>query len=219
MLKRIIRMTVALTAVALLMSMTACGSSSPSAVTLSDEDLVALMKQVAESDVADSYGDYLRDEAFADAEVFGIDKDGELYSAYAYLFEGEYVVLKDKAYMMSGSSGEVIIRYKYGDKGITLSEVVWSADGGEHYKWLKKNFPAKYLKKARSYEAHDADGRNILGLKLDETAGKALGVPVETDNLLEIDTEKGTYRIIRTIDGEDGRFDTEIIETGKIGDL
>ena len=48
---------------------------------------------------------------------------------------------------------------------------------------------------------------------------KAFGVPVESDNLLMIDMDKGTYEIIKTINGEDGTFDTETIETGNLKDL
>ena len=177
------------------------------------------MKQVAESDVTKSYGDHLRDEAFANAEVFGIDRDGDQGTAYAYLYDGEYVVLKDKAYEMSDSAGEVMIKFIYGKDDVTLSEVIWSADGEEHEKWMKENFPAEYLKKSKNYKAYDANGRSVLGSKLRKTVEEALGVPVESENLLMIDTDKGTYEIIKTIDGDDGTFDTETLETGNLKEL
>lgn len=51
-----------------------------------------------------------------------------------------------------------------------------------------------------------------------------MGAPVETENLLEIDKEKGTYEIIKTIEtgnpaDDSYKFDTETIEKGKISDL
>ena len=46
-----------------------------------------------------------------------------------------------------------------------------------------------------------------------------MGVPVETDDLLFVDTEAGTYRIVRPITGADGSFDTETVETGNLSDL
>lgn len=127
--------------------------------------------------------------------------------------------LRDEAYEMSGSAGEVMIKFIYGKDDVTLSEVVWSADGEEHEKWMKENFPAEYLKKAKNYKAYDANGRSVLGSKLKETVEEVLGVPVESENLLMIDTDKGTYEIIKTIDGDDGTFDTETLETGNLKEL
>lgn len=220
---------VALVFTALMLSVTACakneqGSSQEDktgnvTAELSDTELESLMKQVAESDVTKSYGKYLKDEAFATAEIFGIDRAGDQGTAYAYLYDGEYVVLKDKAYEMSGSAGEVIIKFNYGEEDVTLSEVIWSADGDEHENWLKENFPVEYLKKANTYTVYDANGKSVLGSKLEKMVEKAFGVPVESDNLLMIDMDKGTYEIIKTIDGEDGTFDTETLETGKLKDL
>ena len=200
-------------------AMTACSGSAPdNAVELSDAEMESLMEQVAESDVDTLYKDYLKDEAFAVAEVFGVTKDGDQGTAYAYLNEGDYVVLKGKAYNMSGSAGEVIIKFSYTDSGITLTEVVWSADGDLHEGWLKENYPAEYLKKAKAYQSHDSNGSSILGAKLREKAEASLGVPVETDNLLDIDTDKGTYTITKITDKADGTIDTEIIEQGSLSD-
>ena len=200
-------------------AMTSCSNSNPDkAVELSDVEMESLMEQVAESDVDTLYKDYLKDEAFAVAEVFGVTKDGDQGTAYAYLNEGDYVVLKGKAYNMSGSAGEVIIKFSYTDSGITLTEVVWSADGGMHEDWLKKNYPAEYLKKAKAYQSHDSNGSSILGAKLREKVETSLGVPVDTDNFLEIDTDKGTYTITKVTDNGNGTIDTEIIEQGSLSD-
>lgn len=199
-------------------SMSACsGSKQGNVVELSETEMDSLMTQVAESDVNLGYGEYLIDEAYAVAEVFGILRDGDRGTAYVYLNEGDFVVFKGKAYNMSGSAGEVIIRFNYTDIGVTLSEVEWSADGGLHEDWMKENFPSKYLKRAKTYNPHDTNGDSILGAQLKGKAEVALGVPVESDNLLEIDTDKGTYKIIKTTDGPDGTLDIETIEQGKLG--
>lgn len=215
--RRLKNTIIILFAIALISAMTACSGSAPdNAVELSDAEMESLMEQVADSDVSISYDEYLKDEAFAVAEVFGVTKDGDKGTAYAYLNEGDYVVLKGKAYNMSGSAGEVIIRFKYTDSGVKLSEVVWSADGGMHEGWLKENYPAEYLNKAKSYQPYDANGKSILGAKLSKKVEKALGVPVETDDLLEIDTDKGTYVITRITDKADGTIDTKTIEKDKL---
>ncbi len=220
---------IALVSIVLMLSITACVKNEQESgeqekteavkAELSDAEIESLMKQVADSDVTKSYGDHLRDEAFANAEVFGIDRDGDKGTAYAYLYDGEYVVLKDKAYEMSGSAGELMIKFIYWKDDVTLSEVIWSADGDEHENWMKENFPTEYLKKAKNYKAYDTNGKSVLGSKLKETVEEMLGVPVESENLLMIDTDKGTYEIIKTIDGDDGTFETETLETGNLKEL
>ena len=227
MLKRYRIIIIALVSIALLLSITACTNNKlKSGVTaetttaeLNDAEMASLMRQVADSDVSRSYGEYLKDEAFADAEVFGIERDGDQGTAYAYLYDGEYVVFKDKAYEMSGSAGEAMIKFVYGEDDVTLSEIIWSADGGEHENWMKENFPAEALRRAKNYKAYDSNGKSILGSKVNETVEGALGVPVETENLLMIDIDNGTYELIKTMDGNDGTFDTETLETGKLKDL
>ena len=206
--------------ITLISAMTACSGSTPdNAVELSDAEMESLMEQVAESDVDTLYKDYLKDEAFAVAEVFGVTKDGDKGTAYAYLNEGDYAVLKGKAYNMSGSAGEVIIKFNCTDSGITLTEVAWSADGDLHEDWLKENYPAEFLRKANAYQPYDLIGRSKLGAKLREKAETSLGVPVDTDDLLEIDTDKGTYTITKITDNGNGTIDTEIIEQGSLSDL
>ena len=206
--------------IGMLALMSACATDGKTdSVELSTAQRESLMRQVADSDVADSYSTYLRDEAFATAEVFGVDRDGDLGTAYVYLYEGEFVELKGKAYEMSGSAGEVILRFRFEGDDVTLTEVQWSADGGEHEPWLNRNFPAAYLQRAKSYAAHDENGKSILGEQLKKTVEEAMGVPVETDDLLFVDTEAGTYRIVRPITGADGSFDTETVETGNLSDL
>ena len=227
--KRHRKTIIALVSITLVLSIAACAKNeqksgeneTAKAVTaeLSDAEMTSLMKQVAENDVSRSYGYHLKGEVFADAEIFGIDREGDQGTAYAYLYDGEYVVFKDKAYEMSGSAGEVIIKFTYGEDDVTLSEIIWSADGDDHENWVKENYPAEALRKAKNYKAYDSNGRSILGGKVNETVEGALGVPVETENLLMIDTDNGTYELIKTIDGDDGTFDTETLESGNLKDL
>lgn len=186
---------------------------------LSDDEFESLMEQVAKSDVETSYTDYLRDEAFAIAEVFGVDRDGDQGTAYVYLNEGDYVVLDNKAYSMSGSAGEVILKYNYTDDDVILSEVVWGDQGELKEGWIKENFPAEYFKKAKEYNPYGADGKSILEEKLREKVEETLGVPVESDSFLEIDTDKGTYEIWVVTNDYGATFDTQTIAKGKLKDL
>ena len=197
-----------------------CSGCAPgTAVTLSAAEMQSLMEQVAKSDVFIEYGEYLKEEAFAVAEVFGVRKDGDRGTAYVYLDEEAFVVLKGKAYAVTGSAGETIIRFIYTDSGVTLSEVEWGDDGDLHEDWIKKNYPAEYRKKAKAYQPHDENGCSILGIKLREKAAAALDVPVASDDILEIDAYKGTYKIVRTIDGDNGSFDMKTVEQGRLADL
>lgn len=68
--------------IGMLALMSACATDGKTdSVELSAAQRESLMRQVADSDVADSYSSYLRDEAFATAEVFGVDRDGDLGTA------------------------------------------------------------------------------------------------------------------------------------------
>ena len=191
---------------------------------LSDSDRDALMKQVADKEVEKSCAKYLPDEAFANAEIFGIDRDGDNASAYVYLNTAEYVALKDKAYEISGSTGEAIIRFASTENGPKLNEVEWSTDGAGHDEWVKKNFPKEYYEKSVAYNPEGENGGSKLGDEIAKEVEKVMNVPVETENILEIDYEKGAYKITKTIESGDSaasdyKFDTETLEEGKLSDL
>lgn len=184
---------------------------------LESDTLSDLMQQVADSEIAKSYEEYLPDEALANCEVFG-EEDGK---AYVYLNTEEYVVLDGTAYNVSGGSGEAIIYYEQSDDGIKLAKVDWSADGGNHDKWIEDNFPEPYLSEWKSYEAYDENGFLKLNTKMIAKAEEQLGVPVERENLLTIDPETGAYKIEKTIESgspeEDNySFDTETVKEGKL---
>ena len=191
---------------------------------LTDDQIESLLWQISDQDMELRYQEYMPDEGFAEAEIFGINRDGDEGTAYVNLFEGEYVVVDDKAYNVSGASGEAIIKFEYTDDQPKYKETIWSADGGDHDKWMEENFPEEYLKKANEFLANNDEGKSVLGLKADEAAAAELGVPVDDENILEIDDEKGTYQIIKTIetgDPADGtyQFETEVVKEGKLEDL
>ncbi|MBQ9060655.1 MAG: hypothetical protein IJ128_05895 [Firmicutes bacterium] len=182
---------------------------------LEADNLNQLMQQVADSEISKSYEEYLPDQAFANAEVFS-DENGK---AYVYLNTEEFVILNDTAYEMSGGAGEAIIDYTISDDGIKLDTVEWSADGEDHDKWVEDNFSKEALKEWKSYEPYDENGYLKLNTKMIAKAEEELGVPVERENLLEIDTEKGTYEIVKTKESgspenDDYSFDTETVEKG-----
>ena len=186
---------------------------------LEGSNLSDLMEQVAESEITKSYEEYLPDEALANAEVFGYE-DGE---AYVYLNAQEFVILNGKAYEMSGSAGKAIIYYTESEDGIKLENVEWSPDGEDQDTWLEENIPEQYLKEMQSYDAYDENGFLKLNTKMIAKAEENLGVPVERENLLEIDTENGTYTIVKTIESgnpaqDNYSFKTETVEEGKLGE-
>ncbi len=180
-------------------------------------DLADMMEQVAASELEPSYTAYLPDEVFANCELFGTE-DGK---AYVYLNCTEFVVLHDKAYEMSGRTGEAIIHYSETADGAKLDEVEWSTDGAGHDEWIQEHFPADILAAWEVYEPSDENGFSKLGMKMIVKAEEALGVEVERENLLTIDPETGDYEIVKTSESgspeEDNyEFNTETIEEGTL---
>ena len=227
---------VAVMAVFLAFAMAACGDDEKSeeskekdkqatqSAELSDADVDVLMEEVAGSEIEKQYEKYMKDEAFADAEIFGIDRDGDEGKAYVRLGTGEYVKAGDKVYNVSGSEGEAIIEFDYTDNGPKLTNVEWSADGSAHDEWMKENFPEEYLKKLNGYLAKNKEGASELSKQLDEKAKEELGAPVENELQLNIDTGKGTYEIIKIKESGDPsegdyKFETETVEKGKLSDI
>ena len=217
------RLTAVLIAAAMVLMMGACskpaGNAEPEgAAEKSGQEIVrSLMEQVAATDIDNYYEEYLPGVNLADADVFGTE-DG---LAYAFLYEAGYVVLKDKAYLMVGSAGPVILHYNMEENAPVLTEVEWSADGEMQEQWLEEHFPAEVLEKYRAFIADDS-GRERLIESVDKQAAEKLGVPVETENLLMIDTEAQTYEILavkESGEGENYKFETETIEQGSLADL
>ena len=234
--RQIMKMILAiLLTIVLSVSMAACGNQeqqiesaeTESSVTMDSElnhtEMDSLMSQVAESEIQKRYEAYVPDEAFANAEVFGIDRNENEGIAYVLLNTAEYAAVKGKAYLMGGSSGEAIIHFEYTEDGTKLTKIDWSADGNIHDDWIKENFPKEYLKKHDSYEAFDENGKNKLGTELIKKVEQVMGVPVETENLLNIDLDQGTYEIIKTTEtgepGEDYQFNTEVIDQGSLSQI
>ena len=166
--------------------------------------------------------DSLPDKIYGHAEPFSIERDGDKGTWYVYLCTAEYVVANGKAYNMSGAAGEAILKFDYTAEGPKLTDVIWSADGTDHDQWVEENFSEEALEYWKNYEPFDEKGKNKLMEYVDAKAEKDLGVPVSED-LLEINDD-GTYTISKVIesgDPADGtyKFDTEVIDEGKVEDL
>lgn len=196
-------------------------SHQPISWTQASED--NLMRQVAEHELERGYSRYLPDELIAAADIYGLDWEGNQGTAYATIMACEFVTMKGKAYMMSSSSGEVIIRFNFDGQYPKLEKLEWSGDGIEHDKWLKENFPAEYLKKYKNTQKQKQPGEDAIEKKIRNTVKELMDASVEVEDLLEIDQEKGTYEIIRIIEGYDENgeynFDFDTIEKGSLKDL
>ncbi|MBQ9359107.1 MAG: hypothetical protein IJT95_06145 [Abditibacteriota bacterium] len=181
-------------------------------------DREALLAECAGDALEGRYAEYLPEVLCAETEVFDTQKTGDEAVEYVILDTGEYVLFKDRLYLMSGGSGEAIIRYSLPDG--RLKEVEWSEDGAGHEKWVREHFTAKALQARNAYLKGEDSGRTRLGRKLDAKAEKLLGAPVETENLLNIDTDKGTYELIETLESGDTpdtyKFDTRVLEEGTL---
>lgn len=211
--------------IALVLTMSSCSdeknnSSNNTAVELCDTQMDSLLKQVSKSELSGYFGEEENDcnitvEPFAVAEIYGIDKDGDQCKAYAYLRLSNMVAHNDKAYEISGGAGDVIIKFSFKNEDVSLTGVDWSDDGELKSEWLKENYPEECQNKANAY----GENSNKLDGALKEKVEKALGVPLETEEYLEIDTDKGTYEIWKSKNDQGAVFDTETIETGKLNDL
>ena len=190
---------------------------------LSGEQLDDLAQQVADKVVELGYTEVMPDEAYAVLQILDIERNGDDGKAYVYLGASEYVVLKEKAYGMSGSFGEAIVTFTYGDKP-TLKDVEWSADGEKHDEWIKENFTEKAQKGDEELLKQTEEGKSPLVDDVNALAEEKLGVPLDTENLLEVDPEKGTYKISEVIESgspENGdyQFDTKVVEEGELSDV
>ncbi|MBQ3281343.1 MAG: hypothetical protein IJH41_02940 [Eubacterium sp.] len=191
-------------------------------VDLTDDEIDMLVSNAANDSVEVQYAEYFElDDLFANAEVFGVDRDSDNGKLYAYMNYGEYVVANDKAYEASGGAGEVIIHFTYDGDEVDYGKVEWSADGSDHDKWLEDNYPEEYLKKDKEYDPYDENGKSKLSKALAEDVEKEFGVPVDTENIIEIDTENWSYKILKTIESGDPaddtyKFDTEVVEEGDL---
>ena len=192
-------------------------------VELSEDQMDDLYQQAAEKTLEARFSDYMPDKVVGHGEAFNISRDGDKGTWDVLLVTGEYAALDDKAYEIAGSYGEAILKFDYTQDGPKLNEVIWSADGGEHDKWIEENFSEEGLKNWKTFQK-DEKNRKMLVDILDKKAETALGVPVEQENILEIDEEKGTYQVTKiTETGDPGKDDynmeTETLKEGKLEDL
>ena len=219
-----------LISITLILAMTACDvtqnnddvkpqTSDSVRLELSQSEMEQLMQQVAEKDVETDYTEYVPDEAFANAEIFGIDRDGDNATAYAYLFTADYVTFKGKAYQQSAALGTALIRFRYGNNGIELKKIKWNLGGELYQTWLDENFPVEYAEESKKYYGEtDENGVNkhVAELKrgLIRQVEDKMGVPVETENVLDIEDD-GKYSLWRE-KAETPVFDTEVLEKGRL---
>lgn len=186
-----------------------------------DLDLKTLYEQVAKTHTK-NYQDLFKpteDQAFATAEIFGIDRTGNTAKMYVFAAIGEYVSLKGKAYNVSGGQGEAIFNIEYTNGGANLKSIDWSDSGAGHDKWVKNNFPKAYYDKSVAYHPSEDNGKSKLMKALDAEAERIMGLPVEQNNLLNIDTDSRTYEIVQTKEsgtGADYKFETITIDKGKL---
>lgn len=190
---------------------------------MSASDKDSLMRQVVEQEGQSYlyYSDYLKEDVYADAKLFGVQKvKSNQYNAYVRLNIDEYVELNGKAYNMSGSEGEAVLHYEQTTEGPVLHEIEWARDGSDYQKWVRVTFPVICQIRQRLYEAFDSSGRSYLMSSLAKQVEKEMGVSVEWDDQLEIDMDKGTYEVMRIKEsgspGADYVFDTEVVESGKL---
>lgn len=179
-----------------------------------------IMKQVAQKDIQNDYAKFLIDKPFAAASVFDLEKNGNKRKAYVWLQTGEYVIFKDKAYRMSGGAGYAIVEYTKTGENVKLDRYIWAEDG-DTGKWMKKNFSKKAAETVENdFKLDEITNKKIL-IMIDGKAEAELNVPVENDNILEIDRESGTYELTKII--EEGKpeddndiFETQVIDKGKL---
>lgn len=190
---------------------------------LDSADMDDLMKQVAASEITTDYSEYVPNEAFAKAKIFGIRRKGNEGTAYAYLFTGDYAAVKGKAYLRSAGTGEAKVYFKYTDKGPKLTSVEWCDDGVTADKWLSDNFPYIFWIRDRLYVPYEDNGTSKLERSIWKDVEREMKVPVEKEDLLMVDLDEGTYEIVRTIESgetqDDYKFDTETVDKGKLEDL
>ncbi len=186
------------------------------------EDLMDdLYDQAAKKDLQPRVADYMPDEIVGHAETFHITREGDKGRWYVYLGEGEYVEFDGKAYNITGSYGEAIIEFDYTQDGPKLTDVIWSEDGEGHEKWIEENFTDEARKNLETFNK-DEKNRDLLIEIVEKKAEDALGVPVEKELLFQIDEAAGTYTLLKPIEsgeGEDYKFDTETITSGKLDEL
>lgn len=192
-------------------------------VELSEDQMDDLYEQAAEKTLEERYSDYMPEKVVGYAETFNISRDGDKGTWDVYLVTGEYAAVDGKAYEVSGASGEAILKFDYTKDGPELTDVVWSADGSGHDKWIEDNFSEDGRENWNNFLKDEKNREELIEI-LDQKAKDALGVPVEQENVLEIDEEDGTYTITKIIESgdpadDDYEFDTETVKEGKLEDL
>ncbi len=179
----------------------------------------SLCRQCAAKTLEAGYLKYLPDKVLAELLFFDVENKVTEASACVWLDAGEYVAFKGRAYLMSGFAGEAVITYTLPEG--RLLKVELSEDGADHDKWIEEHFTKDAVMSREGMLSRSSyDLKEDVGNRLAQKAEKALGVPVEKDNLLEIDRDTGKYKLIETIESGDTpdtyKFDTRVLEEGTL---
>jgi len=120
---------------------------------------------------------------------------------------------------------DAILKYDFDGDDIILTDIEWSPDGEEYDDWLKERFPEECLEKQRTYQYCDEKGHDLLAIGLEDQIRDVMGVPVDRENTLEIDTAKGTYSIYRNFEtvideeSDEVQIGSETLEEGRLADV
>lgn len=123
-------------------------------------------------------------------DIFGISGFGNKMTVYAYLSEGLYIEAKGKGYEISGGLSEIMADIKV--KGDNVEIVKKYGDGVSTMETLSE-MPLRYRCKWGIYTSLNLE--QVLHLRTNGIAEEKLGVPVDSQNTLSIDQERGIYMI------------------------
>ena len=83
-------------------------------VSLSEAQVNSLCEEFVKAECDDEIGLYdLPTESDASVKIYGVEREGEYGDIYGYVEYGTYVILKEKAYMMSGGMNSFKVKVKF----------------------------------------------------------------------------------------------------------
>ena len=195
------------------------GPGVPESVFIATDDTYSVDDQIAEKALDNRYLEYFPGRALAEMVVFDcVRKNAGEVSACVLVDAEEFVNLQKRLYSMSGITAEAVITYTLPDKRLT--EIEFSEDGAGREKWVREHFTGKALRARKEYISGSGDIKGDIREKLWSKAEKTLGCPVETEEQLNVDMDKGTWEIVKTIRIGDaagtGRFEPWVLDKGTL---
>lgn len=181
---------------------------------LSKGQLDSLMQQLAANNTH-YYEEWLPEVSVADCRILGATRKGDTGTLYAWIDEGDYVSLNGKSYTMSGGSYPAKLSFTLRNDEVLLTGISLPEDGELYARSLRKLYPLRFYLRERHYERTRSGGDPKLEKDLGRKIQEALGTPLVTDEYLDIE-EDGRYVIWRSVDSEDGSFETETLEQGRL---